>query len=102
MPNYRGLNIEPVSFGKVSSDALFGPLDQEVFDFYEKSKNRYSKALDIGANIGVHTSLMLQQGWHVQAFEPDPEHFKHLVENTYCRLRVDRHRAAVSNRSTGP
>ena len=97
--NYRGLNIQKVSFGKVDSDALFGPLDQEVFDFYERNKDRYKKALDIGANIGVHSALMLRQGWHVQAFEPDPEHFKELVENTYCRLRVDRHRAAVSNRT---
>lgn len=95
--NYRGLHIPKVSFGNVDSDALFGPLDQEVFDFYERNRDRYKLALDIGANIGVHSALMLQQGWHVQSFEPDPKHFQELVENTYCRLRVDRYRAAVSD-----
>jgi FkbM family methyltransferase len=104
MPNYRGLNIRPVSFGNVSSDALFGPLDQEIFDFYEKSKNRYSKALDIGANIGVHSILMAKQGWHVKAYEPDPWHFEELWSNAEAELRpldlaVDCWQKAVSNRS---
>lgn len=72
--NYRGLNVPFVSFGNVTSDDLFCEKEQAIFDFYERSKDRYRKALDIGANIGVHTCLMLRQGWHVRSFEPDDEH----------------------------
>ena len=100
MPNYRGLNIQPVSFGKVSSDALFGPLDQEVFDFYGRAS--YRRALDIGANIGVHTLLMARQGWQVKAYEPDPTHFIELWGNVTehgSDVEVDCYEKAVSNRS---
>lgn len=79
--DYRGLNIPRVSFGAVSSDDLFGPWDQGVFDFYAANANRYRRALDIGANIGVHSILMARQGWQVQAYEPDPEHFSKLESN---------------------
>lgn len=102
MPNYRGLNIPKVSFGKVDSDALFGALDQEVFDFYERNKDRYKRALDIGANIGVHAVQMGYLGWHVKAYEPDPFHFDELLMNRVKHgsdISVDLCEAAVSNRS---
>ena len=103
MPNYRGLNIQPVSFGKVDSDALFGPLDQEIFDFYERSKDRYEKALDIGANIGIHSILMAHAGWIVQAYEPDPRHFAEIEKNVDRNLPIGcpfyATPRAVSNRS---
>jgi len=79
--NYRGLNIPFVSFGNVTSDDLFAPKEQAIFDFYEANKCRYNRALDIGANIGVHTMLMLKQRWTVHAFEPDPVHFEMLKNN---------------------
>ena len=81
MINYRGLNIPRVSFGAVSSDDLFGALDQGVFDFYEANANRYRRALDIGANIGVHSILMAKQGWDVRSYEPDPDHVRHALDN---------------------
>lgn len=81
MINHRGLKIEKVSFGNVDSDALFGPLDQGVFDFYERNKTRYQYAFDIGANIGVHTILMARQGWKVTAFEPDPVTYQAMLKN---------------------
>ncbi|MCR4300709.1 MAG: FkbM family methyltransferase [Sulfuricaulis sp.] len=74
MINYRGLNIPFVSFGAVTSDDLFCDNEQVIFDFYEKNGDRYRRALDIGANIGVHSILMARQGWDVQAFEPDQQH----------------------------
>lgn len=95
MPNYRGLNIPKVSFGNVDSDALFGELDQEVFDFYERNKSRYRKALDIGANIGVHTLLMMRQGWVVSSFEPDPGHVALFNANVIWQIQPQ----AVSDRT---
>lgn len=71
--NYRGLSIPHVSFGAVTSDDLFCEKEQPLFDFYERNRDRYKMALDIGANIGVHSILMARQGWKVWAFEPDPE-----------------------------
>jgi FkbM family methyltransferase len=102
-PNYRGLRIPKYSFGKVDSDALFGPLDQEVFDFYERNKDRYRRVLDIGANIGVHSILMARQGWEVMAFEPDPVHAKEWRANFLANhpLKVNGYsfyQKAVSNR----
>ena len=104
MINYRGLQIPKVSFGNIDSDALFGPLDQEVFDFYESNRDRYKTALDIGANIGVHSILMAKQGWQVRAFEPDVCHYWRLRVNLQKNgikepLEVDPIKKAISNRS---
>lgn len=71
--NYRGLTIPKVSFGNVTSDDLFCEKEQAIFDFYEANKDRYRRALDIGANIGVHSMLLARAGFDVRAYEPDPE-----------------------------
>jgi FkbM family methyltransferase len=76
--NTRGLNIPFVSFGNVTSNDLFCEKEQAVFDFYERSIRRYEKAVDIGANIGVHSLLMARNGWQVKAYEPDPVHYRIL------------------------
>ena len=78
--NTRGLNIPLVSFGNVNSNDLFCDKEQALFDLYAKwgNEGRYQKVLDIGANIGVHSMLMARNGWHVRAFEPDPEHYRWL------------------------
>jgi FkbM family methyltransferase len=100
--NYRGLNIEKVSFGNLDSDCLFGDREQELFDLYEARKDKYKRALDIGANIGVHTILMAKQGWDVCAYEPDPEHFRKLAANVMVNLETLHYPivvpCAVSNR----
>ena len=86
--NTRGLNIPFVRFGPtVTSDNLFDDKEQAIFDFYEQNKDRYKKALDIGANIGVHSILMMRQGWSVRSYEPDPIHFERLWENVELNCR---------------
>ena len=80
--NYRGLSIPHVQMGaQVTSDNLFDPNEQVIFDFYEANRNRYRRAVDVGANIGVHSILMARLGWEVRAYEPDPVHFARLLEN---------------------
>ena len=99
--NTRGLSIPHTSFGNVTSDDLFCDKEQALFDFYERSKTRYSKAIDIGANIGVHSILMVRNGWEVRAYEPDPIHFAELCTNCVNHHAVPHGlmRQAVSNRN---
>lgn len=100
LPNYRGLTIPYVSFGTVTSDDLFADKEQALFDFYAASSLRYVNAVDIGANIGVHSILMAEQGWIVKAFEPDDQHFEHLcrnLERNGVDALVERHNRAVSD-----
>ena len=99
--NNRALNLPFVSFGRITSDDLFGPNEQVIFDFYESARGRYKKALDVGANIGVHSLLMRREGWQVRAFEPDPEHFEMLCANLQAEANdapaIEPHRLAVSD-----
>lgn len=84
--NYRGLDIPTTSFGAVTSDDLFCEKEQALFDFYEQNAGRYKTALDIGANIGVHTILMARAGWTVNAIEPDPVHYNFCIDNVSRNL----------------
>lgn len=98
--NYRGLSIPRTQLGtSITSDNLFDPNEQMIFDFYEANRDRYKYVLDIGANIGVHSILMSRQGWRVRAFEPDPDHSLRLIENANANgVGVDVTPAAVSDR----
>ena len=80
----RGLQIPFTRMGRVTSCDLFEPREQALFDFYEKHKSRYRRAIDIGANIGIHSILMAKCGWLVTAYEPDPKHFRQLEQNLYA------------------
>lgn len=70
-----------VSMGKVDSLDLFGPTEMMLFAFYSHNRDRYSNALDIGANLGLHSVLMNRLGWNVKAFEPDNEIWGKCKEN---------------------
>lgn len=95
--NTRGLHIPFVRMGKVTSEDLFEEREQAVFDFYERHAKRYARALDVGANLGIHAILMARAGWEVRAFEPDPEHYGRLVLNLAQHgVQVDAIEAAVS------
>jgi len=67
--------------GAVSSLDLFGLDELIIFSFYWVNRNRYRRAADIGANLGLHSILMEKCGWGVVAYEPDPEHAKLLRRN---------------------
>lgn len=96
--NYRGVDIPRVSFGAVTSDDLFCDKEQALFDLYERNKDRYHRALDIGANIGVHSIMMARLGWSVRAYEPDTYHMSLLMTNTLVHGVVAAvEQSAVSN-----
>lgn len=92
--NYRGINIPLVQMGAISSDDLFEPREQELFDLYERLRGRYGRVLDVGANVGIHTIIMARLGWYVTAFEPDPWHYEILLDNVQ-RNHAAKHVSAV-------
>jgi FkbM family methyltransferase len=54
----------------------------------------------VGANIGIHTCVMAKLGWQVLAFEPDPEHMKHLQANLKRNgVKATLYNAALSDKS---
>lgn len=100
-PDTRGVAIPFTRLGAVTSEDLFEPREQVLFDFYEKHAARYRRALDVGANLGIHAVLMARAGWEVRAFEPDPKHFFELRQNLWrngVEHRVGAECAALSTR----
>jgi FkbM family methyltransferase len=87
--------------GAIDSIDLFGLDELILFAFYWANRARYHRALDIGANIGLHTTVLAKCGYEVELFEPDPTHFAKLQEilNANGIKKVIAHQAAVSNES---
>lgn len=55
-------------------------------------------ALDIGANTGKYTSLLLRCGWEVWAFEPVPDVLEKLVANVGSNPKVHILNCGISDR----
>jgi FkbM family methyltransferase len=72
------------------------PLECELL---QRIVNKDSVVLDIGANTGTYTLYLAHLAKHVYAFEPHPDNFKQLQENTKHLNNVLRYEAAISNRS---
>jgi FkbM family methyltransferase len=62
------------SMGKVTSANLFGLDEIIIFSFYLSNKLRYKRALDLGANIGLHSLILHKLDYLVTSYEPDPDH----------------------------
>lgn len=67
--------------GAIDSLDLFGLDELIIFSFYWQNRDRYRNALDIGANIGLHSILMNRCGFRVRSFEPDPKTMENLKAN---------------------
>jgi len=64
--------------GAINSLDLFGLDELILFSFYLANRNRIKKAVDIGANLGLHSILMAKLGISVTSYEPDTNHFEWL------------------------
>lgn len=87
--------------GAIDSVDLFGLDELILFAFYWANRKRYRKVLDIGANIGLHTTVLAKCGYEIQLFEPDPVHFAKLQEILAANKieKVKANQAAISDRS---
>src|SRR4051794_14324562 len=68
------LSMPYTKMGAIDSLDLFGLDELIIFAFYHANRTRYRSALDIGANLGLHSLVMSKCGFNVTAFEPDPWH----------------------------
>lgn len=84
--------------GAIDSVDLFGLDELLIFAFYWANQTLYRRAIDVGANLGLHSILMARAGFEVTAFEPDPVHFDLLQANLARNSvsKVTAKRAAVS------
>lgn len=89
-----------VCMGAIDSTNLFDLDELIIFSFYWINRRRYRRALDVGANIGLHSVLMAKCGYEVTSFEPDPTHFGLLEKNLAMNdcAEVSPNNAAVSSR----
>jgi FkbM family methyltransferase len=67
--------------GAIDSLDLFGIDELIIFAFYNANRKRYTRVLDIGANLGLHSIILGKCGFQVRAYEPDPRHFALLTAN---------------------
>lgn len=110
---FSGSTVNPMEFdpfgeltfpyhkmGAIDSLNLFDLNELIIFSFYEANRGRYRRALDIGANIGLHSIILRKCGFEVRSYEPDPDHFDILKRNLELNQCVDveANKAAVSDK----
>lgn len=85
--------------GNLDTTDLFVLNELIILSFYAANRGLYKKALDLGANLGLHTIAMSKMGLTVEAYEPDPTHFKILKENIDLNKaeNIHLHQEAVSD-----
>jgi FkbM family methyltransferase len=83
--------------GAVDSLNLFDFDELVTFAFYWANRRLYRRAVDFGANLGLHSIVMVRCGFAVRSFEPDPIHAELLARNLALNgAEPEVHRAAVS------
>ncbi len=87
--------------GAIDSLDLFGIDELILFSFYWANRQTYRRAVDLGANIGLHSVMLSRCGFEVRSYEPDPHHFEVLgrtLANNGCKT-VTAINAAVSDKA---
>lgn len=88
-----------VRMGKIDSLHLFGDTELLILAMYVHNSHRWKIAMDVGANLGLHSICMAKLGIQVHAYEPDFEHYVHFLENidnNGLRSLVTPHMSAIS------
>lgn len=91
-PNYK--------MGAISSFMHLDYREMAIFYLYLTKSKFYDVAIDLGANIGLHSILLKKAGFSaVHSFEPDPMHFKELKRRIKLNdlSNISIHNGAVSN-----
>ena len=93
------LTLPFFQMGKCDTTNLFDLDEIILFSFYWNNRDRYTSAIDIGANLGLHSIFMEKCGFSVTCYEPDEFHYSELVTNLQLNscLNVDPIMAAVSD-----
>lgn len=94
------LSLPYTRMGAIDSLDLFGLDELIIFAYYHANRGLYRNALDIGANLGLHSIVMSRCGFRVKAFEPDAWHYGLLKRNLAANgaAGVEPVEAAVSTR----
>jgi FkbM family methyltransferase len=91
------------SFGNLDSGKLFGLDEIILFSFYYSNRHRYKSVLDLGANIGLHSLVLLKLGIEVVSYEPDELHclqFEKVMKlNSISKFKLIRKAIGISNDS---
>jgi FkbM family methyltransferase len=74
------LRYESFGSGGIDVYNLFG-LDELILFAYYRSLPLPGTAIDVGANVGLHTIVLRLLGWSVRSLEPDPVHSASLRAN---------------------
>lgn len=78
---FGDISLPYTKMGAIDSLDLFGLDELIIFAFYYANRARYRNVIDIGANLGLHSTIMARCGFVVKAFEPDPWHYGILSDN---------------------
>lgn len=91
-----GITLPYYPMGRIDSLDLFGFTELMILQIYKENMGRWKRALDIGANIGLHSIMMAKSGFYVEAYEPQPDIFRELERNVKkLTSRITIHQAAV-------
>jgi len=94
------LKLPFFQMGNINSSHLFGLDELIIFSLYDKLYPR-AVAIDLGANIGLHSMVLEKLGYFVISYEPDPIHAKQFEINLALNSvhNVKLHLSAVSTES---
>jgi FkbM family methyltransferase len=87
--HFGPLQFPYVKMGRIDSLDLFGPTELMLLALYWHNRKRWRTVLDIGANLGLHSICMAKCGFDVQAYEPDPQHYKRLCDNLLANKALE-------------
>lgn len=99
--NNKIIKIPNISFGNINTLNLFEYDELILFLFYKVNKWKYVNAIDIGANIGLHSLILSSLDFDVVSFEPDPKTFSNLKKivklNKYKNIRIRKKAISMRN-----